>query len=162
MSLSLLYNYNGISSIIDQHKLMKNIFRIITLSKPLHPLAILIAVLILISATLQLGAALLSKSIVDQIVLRVQGKGGDVQTLILLILLAFGISLLALVATVISYRLGDHFGCRLQKFLTEKFYDKVLTLPQEYFDSEVSGKILNQLNRGIVSIKGFLNSSTNF
>src|SRR6185369_15780735 len=129
---------------------MKNIFRIITLSKPLHPLAILIAVLILLSATLQLSAALLSKSIVDQIVLRVQGKGGDMQTLILLISSAFGISLLALIATVISDRLGDHFGGKLQKFLTEKFYDKVLTLPQEYFDSEVSGKIINQLSRGII------------
>jgi ATP-binding cassette subfamily B protein len=66
------------------------------------------------------------------------------------------------VATVASNRLGDHFAGKLQKFLTEKFYDKVLTLPQAYFDSEVSGKIINQLNRGIVSIKGFLNSSTNF
>ncbi len=89
---------------------MKNIFRIIALSKPLHP----------------------------------------------------AISLVSLIATVVSNRLGDHFGGRLQKFLTEKFYDKVLTLPQEYFDSEVSGKIMNQLTRGIVSIKGFLNSATNF
>jgi len=141
---------------------MKNIFRIITLSKPLHPLAMLIAALIVISATLQLGAALLSKFIVDQIVLQVQGKGGNVQTLILLIVSAFVISLISLITTVVSNRLGDHFGGRLQKFLTEKFYDKVLTLPQEYFDSEVSGKIINQLNRGIVSIKGFLNSATNF
>lgn len=141
---------------------MKNIFRIITISKPLHPLALIIAVLILISATLQLGASLLSKSIVDQIVMRVQHQGGSSQTLIFLIILAFVISFISLVATVVSNRLGDHFGGKLQKFLTEKFYDKVLTLPQEYFDSEVSGKIINQLTRGIVSIKGFLNSSTNF
>ncbi|HZE87619.1 MAG TPA: ABC transporter ATP-binding protein [Methylomirabilota bacterium] len=141
---------------------MKNIFRIITISKPLHPLAITIAVLIVISASLQLVASLLSKSIVDQIVLRIQHKGGDIHTLIFLVILAFVISLLSLIATVFSDRLGDHFGGKLQKFLTEKFYNKVLTLPQEYFDSEVSGKIINQLNRGIVSIKGFLNSSTNF
>lgn len=141
---------------------MKNIFRIITLSKPLHPLAITIAVLIVISASLQLTAAIFSKFIVDQIVAKIQGKGGNIDTLILLIVAAFVISLLSLVATVISDRLGDHFAGRLQKFLTEKFYDKVLTLPQSYFDSEVSGKIINQLNRGIVSIKGFLNSSTNF
>lgn len=141
---------------------MKNIFRIITLSKPLHPLAALIAVLIVTSATLQLIASLLSKSIVDQIVLRLGHHGGSVQTLIILVVSAFVINLASLIATVISDRLGDHFGGRLQKFLTEKFYDKVLTLSQEYFDSEVSGKILNQLSRGIVSIKGFLNSSTNF
>lgn len=141
---------------------MKNIFRILAISKPLHPLAITIAVLIVISASLQIVAALFSKFIVDQIVLKVQGKGGEMQTLIILIIAAFIISFLSLVATVISNRLGDHFAGKLRKFLTEKFYDKVLRLPQSYFDSEVSGKIINQLNRGIVSIQGFLNSATNF
>ncbi len=141
---------------------MKNIFRIIKLSKPLHPLAFLIAFLIIVSSTLQLIAPILSKFIVDQIVLRVQHKGGDINTLIFFIILAFTTSLLGLVVSVITDRLGDHFAGRLQKFLTEKFYDKVLTLPQSYFDSEISGKILNQLNRGIVSIRGFLNSATNF
>ena len=147
---------------IQYKLLMKNIFRIITISKPLHPLAITIAILIVVSSLLQIAAALLSKFIVDQIVLKVQDKGGDIHTLIVLIITAFAIGLLSLVATVISNRLGDHFAGRLQKFLTEKFYDKVLTLPQAYFDSEISGKIINQLNRGIVSIKGFLNSATNF
>jgi len=141
---------------------MKNIFRIIAISKPLHPLAITIAVLIVISASLQIVAALFSKFIVDQIVLKVQGKGGEMQTLIILIIAAFVVSFVSLVATVVSNRLGDHFAGKLRKFLTEKFYDKVLRLPQSYFDSEVSGKIINQLNRGIVSIQGFLNSATNF
>lgn len=61
-----------------------------------------------------------------------------------------------------SERIGDHFAGRLKKFLTEKYYDKVLSLPQSYFDSEISGKILNQLYRGINSIHGFLNTATNF
>ncbi|MEK7570850.1 MAG: ABC transporter ATP-binding protein [Patescibacteria group bacterium] len=141
---------------------MQNIFRIIKISKPLHPLAITIAVLIIVSSLLQLLAPILSKFIVDQIVARVEGKGGDIQLLILLIVLAFAANLVGLIVTTISNRLGDHFAGRLQKFLTEKFYDKVLMLPQAYFDSEISGKVLNQLNRGIVSIRGFLNSATNF
>lgn len=141
---------------------MKNILRIITVSKPLHPLAIYIAILILLSAVLQLAASVLSKFIVDQIVDKLQHHGGNMETLIILVISSFVISLISLVATVGSDRLGDHFAGRLQKFLTEKFYDKVLTLPQSYFDSEVSGKIINQLNRGIVSIRGFLNSATNF
>lgn len=141
---------------------MKNIFRIITLSKPLHPLAILIGVLILISSMLQLIAPILSKFIVDQIVLKIQHKGGDIHVLIFLILIALTTNLFGLITTVITDRLGDLFAGKLKKFLTETFYDKVLTLPQSYFDSEVSGKILNQLTRGIVSIQGFLNAGTNF
>lgn len=141
---------------------MKNIVRIITLSKPLYPLLIIIALLILFSAVLQLGAPILSKFIVDEVVAKVSGRGGDLNNLILLVFLAFGMNLLGLISNVISERIGDHFAGRLRKFLTEKFYDKVLTLPQTYFDSEVSGKIVNQLSRGITTTQGFFNTATNF
>ncbi|HSX09071.1 MAG TPA: ABC transporter ATP-binding protein, partial [Candidatus Saccharimonadales bacterium] len=141
---------------------MKNIFNIIKISKPLHKIAYILAALIVISAVLQLIAPILSKFIVDQIVAQVQHKGGSMQTLIELVLLAFGTNILSLITSTISDRIGDHFAGELKRFLTEKFYDKVLTLPQEYFDSEVSGKIVNQLNRGITTINSFLNSLTNF
>mgnify|MGYP001791547587 CR=1 FL=1 len=140
---------------------MKNIFRIIKISKPLHPLAILIAILILASSTLSLIAPVISKFIVDQIVLNVNHKGGNLNTLITLILFALAANLAGLILSSVSDRLGDHFAGELRRFLTEKFYDKVLTLPQSYFDSEVSGKIVNQLARGIITIYSFLNSSSN-
>jgi ATP-binding cassette subfamily B protein len=121
-----------------------------------------LAFLIILSSTLALVAPILSKFIVDEIVLQVQGEGGNINTLIMLVLLAFGMNLASLVITTISERLGDHFAGKLRKFLTEKFYDKVLTLPQSYFDSEISGKIVNQLSRGITTIHSFSNSATNF
>ncbi len=141
---------------------MQNIFKIVKLSRPLYHLVGILAGLILLSAVLQLIAPLFSKFIVDEIVRQLQGKGGNVSYLILLIVIAFASNLLGLITSTISDRIGDHFSGRIRKFLTEKYYDKVLTLPQSYFDSEVSGKILNQLNRGIVTIQGFLNSTTNF
>lgn len=141
---------------------MKNIFNIIKISKPLHPLAMLIGLLILISAALNLVSPIMSKFVVDEIVAKIGNKGGDTNTLILLLCLTLVINLVSLILTTLSNRLGDHFSGRLRKFLTEKFYDKVLTLPQMYFDSEISGKIVNQLSRGIMSIQGFINSATNF
>jgi len=141
---------------------MNNILKTVKISKPLHKIVMLIAGLIVISAILDLVAPVISKYIVDQIVAQVQNKGGNVHTLILLIILTFVINLLSLGATTASERLGDHFAGELKRFLTEKFYDKVLTLPLVYFDSEISGKIVNQLSRGIDSIQNFLNSSTNF
>lgn len=141
---------------------VKNIFNIVKISKPLHKIAYILALLIVVSAVLQLIAPVLSKFIVDQIVAQMQHKGGSMQTLIELVLLSFGTNILALITSTISDRLGDHFTGELKRYLTEKFYDKVLTLPQEYFDSEVSGKIVNQLNRGITTINNFLNSATNF
>jgi ATP-binding cassette, subfamily B, bacterial len=141
---------------------MKNIIQIIKISKPLHHLVGILAVLIITTALLNLAAPLLSKFIVDEIVAKVQGKGGDVNRLLFLIVISFVMTFFGLVTNVITERIGDHFQGRLRKFLTEKFYDKVLTLPQSYFDSEISGKIVNQLNRGIQSVYGFLNTASNF
>lgn len=141
---------------------MKNIFRIIKISKPLHHLVAILAILILISSLLQLVAPVLSKFIVDEIVAKIQLNKGSTERLIFLIVVAFAANFLGLAINTISDRLGDHFAGRLRKFLTEKFYDKVLRLPQSYFDSEISGKIVNQLSRGITTIHGFLNTATNF
>ncbi len=141
---------------------MKNIGNIIRISKPLHHLVIILGVLILSSSAIALIAPILSKSIVDQIVAQIQHKGGDINQLLLLIFAAFGANLLSLILNTVSDRIGDHFAGRVKQFLTEKFYDKVLTLPQSYFDSEVSGKIVNQLSRGITTIQAFLNGASNF
>ena len=141
---------------------MKNILNIIKISKPLHNIAYLLSLLIILSSILSLAGPILSKFIVDQIVLQIQHKGGNMNMLVGLVRLAFGMNLLSLVISTISDRMGDHFAGRIRQFLTERFYDKVLTLPQSYFDSEISGKIVNQLNRGITTIHSFLNSSTNF
>lgn len=141
---------------------MNNILRIIKISKPLHKLVFLISALIVTSSLLELLPPILSKFIVDDIVAKLANKGGSLENLIFLITLGFILALLGQILTSISERLGDHFAGRLGKFLTETFYDKVLTLPQSYFDGELSGKIINQLNRAISSIQNFINSSTNF
>ncbi len=141
---------------------MKNIFAIIRLAKPLYGILAIISILIVTGALLDLVAPILSKYIVDEIVAQIGHQNGNLNRLILFIALTFGLGLLGIIVTAISDRLGDHFSGRLRKFLTEKFYCKVLTLPQSYFDSEISGKIVNQLNRGIVTINTFMNGATNF
>jgi ATP-binding cassette subfamily B protein len=141
---------------------MKNIIRIIKLSKPLHGLFLLLSFLILITSALDLTAPILSKFIVDNIVSNIQNKSGDIYNLIILIAFAFLASFISLILTKISDRIGDHTAGKIRKFLTEKFYNKILTFPHSYFDSEISGKIVNQLNRGILSIQDFTNTSTNF
>jgi len=141
---------------------MKNIVKIIKISRPLHPVAVLISILIVITSLLELATPIFSKFIVDEITNKTQDGNADTHKLIFWIGMAFVFSLISLVLTSVTNRLGDHFAGRLRKFLTEKYYHKVLTLPQSYFDSELSGKIVNQLNRGISSIGDFANTSTNF
>lgn len=141
---------------------MKNIYKIIRISKPLHHLVFILIVLIVITACTELVAPILSKFIVDEIVLQLKNHTGNLNHLITLIIVAFIMSFIGVVLTVTTDRIGDHFAGRLRKFLTEKFYGKVLGLSQAYFDTELSGKIINQLSRGIFTINGFMNMSSNF
>ncbi len=141
---------------------MQNIWRIIKISKPLHNIAAIIGLLILASSFLELLPPIISKYIVDEILSQIQNHSGNLGKLISLIVLSFVLSFIGVIITTASDRLGDHFAGKLRQFLTEKFYDKVLTLPQSYFDGEISGKIVNQLNRAIQSIQNFINGSTNF
>lgn len=141
---------------------MKYIGKIIAICKPLYPLLFTIAILILVTALIELVAPILSKYIVDEIVAQVNNKGGRINTLSFLIAVAFLMNLLGTILRVATNRLGDHLAGKMKKFLTETFYYKVLTLPQAYFDSEISGKITNQLSRGITTIYSFVNTATNF
>lgn len=141
---------------------MKNIWKIILISRPLHLLLSLVAFLILITSALQLVTPILTKFIVDDIVAKLQGHNGSLQRLIFLIVVSFLMSFVGVALTSVSNRLGDLFAGKLRQYLTEKFYTKVLTLPQSYFDSQISGKVMNQLNRGIYTIYQFLNGLSNF
>ena len=141
---------------------MKNIVRIIKISKPLHRLFGIITVLIVAYSLLSLVTPILSKLIVDEIVKNIQHKNSSINHLIFLIVLSFLASVASIILNSISDRLGDYLAGRLRQYLTEKFYYKVLGLPQTYFDTAVSGKIVNQLNRGIEIIQDFANTATNF
>lgn len=141
---------------------MKNIIAILRLSRPLHRLLVLLAFLIVLGTLLALVAPLLSKNIIDEVVAQIQTGSGNLDRLVFYIVIAFAASIGSIMSQSLSERLGDHFAGRLRRYLTEKFYDKAFTLPQSYYDSELSGKIVNQLVRGIQTIQQFLNASTNF
>lgn len=141
---------------------MKNILNIILISRPLHKTFGVISVLIVVTSILELIAPIISKFIVDEIVNQISTETGNITWLGILIGFAFAANFASLILTTVSDRMGDYVSGRLRAFLTQKFYDKTLNLPQSYFDSEVSGKIVNQLNRGIHVIQDFTNTSTNF
>lgn len=121
-----------------------------------------LTILILSTALIQQVTPVLSKFIVDDIYAKLTGTGGDIDRLYFLIGLSFVMTIMSTILKSLSDRMGDHFAGRIRKYLTVIFYEKILTLPQSYFDSEISGKIVNQLNRGITTIQGFMNTGTNF
>lgn len=148
---------------------MKNIGKIIQLAKPLRGVFFVITALITLGALTDLVTPLLLKFAVDA----VTKEGVTFRTLddlwrypfsyVLGLLVAMYVfNLISQALTNISSRLGDHFAGKLRKFLTETFFEKAMTLSQTYYDGELSGKIINQLNRGVQVITDFFNTATNF
>jgi len=141
---------------------MENIFKIVKMSKPMHRWIGVAAILITLQAILQQATPVTLKFVVDELTKQIADKNGDYQKLTVLFLIILLINVSNVLVTSIGARLGDYISSRLGRYLTEKFYEKIFTLPQKYFDSEMSGKIVNQLNRGIISIRGFVGTATNF
>lgn len=141
---------------------MKNITRIFKISKPLHKVLYFILFLTLLNGILQQATPLLSRQIVNEIQKQLETQDGSIERLYLLIGLTFIAGLFGIFIDSVLQRSGDYFGARIRKFLTELFYDHIFRLPQSYFDTEISGKIVNQLNRGILSVEQFMKTASNF
>ena len=141
---------------------MQGIAKIIKLSKNQHKWIILAALLITIQAVLQQVTPITLKFVVDELSLQIKTGNGNFQKLTYLFGLIFVVNIAITVLNSLNQRLGDFIASRLGRHLSEIYYKKIFTLPQKYFDSEISGKILNQLNRGISSIREFIGTATNF
>lgn len=141
---------------------MTNTLRIIKLSKPLHKFILVAGIIITFQAALQQATPITLKFVVDELTTQISTGTGNYQRLVMLFGLILTINLGSILLNVVSQRLGDFIASRLGRYLTEVYYRKIFTLPQLYFDSEISGKMVNQLNRGIISIREFIGSSTNF
>jgi len=141
---------------------MKSIFKIIKLSKPYQKWIVLAGILITGQAILQQVTPVTLKFVVDELSQQIKDGTGSYERLMFLFALIFAANLSMVVFNTVNRRLGDHIASRLGRYLTEIYYRKIFTLPQKYFDSEISGKIVNQLSRGIISIQDFIGAATNF
>jgi ATP-binding cassette, subfamily B, bacterial len=141
---------------------MQSIVKIIRLSKPQRGLIAVACVLITLQAALTQATPIVFKYVVDELTAQISHGLGNYSQLMFLFALILVINIGGVILKTVNQRLGDHISSRLTRYLAELYYRKVFTLPQVYFDGEISGKILNQLNRGIVSIGGFVGTATNF
>ena len=57
--------------------------------------------------------------------------------------------------------LGDLMGAHLRSQLSTQYYEQLLKLPQGYYDGELTGTIINRLNRAITEVASFLSMFAN-
>lgn len=138
---------------------MKAIWRIISFTKQLWPYYAAVSVISVLVAVVGLLVPLLSGQAIDIIQ---KGAGdGDIARVVWL---AVGIFVLDLASTFLSNiggYYGDKMAVRIQSSLSQRYYQHLLKLPQSYFDTELSGKIINRLNRSIGQISNFMQMWSN-
>ena len=137
---------------------MKYIWRIIKFTGKLWPYYLCIGILSILMALVGLLQPLFSGWAIDQVKL---GSSADVQKVVFLVLAIFVTEVASTLISNVQGYYGDQMSVRLYKILGERYYEHLLSLPQQFFDTELTGKIINRLNRSISQISNFMQMWSN-
>ncbi len=137
---------------------MKNIWRIVRFTSQLWPFYAAISFFTVLLALMGVMQPLLTGWAIDQL------RHGTQANLHYLILIALGIFLLDFFSNIfsnVSGYIGDQLNVRLSYYLSHRYYEHLLSLQQQFYDTELTGKIINRLNRSITQITNFFAFVTN-
>ncbi len=137
---------------------MRHIFKILKFTGDLWRYYLAIGCFTILLSLMTLLLPLLSGWAIDEI------RNGETARIGYVAWLAVAIFLLDLSSNLFSNiggYLGDQMAAKLNKSLSYRYYQHLLTLPQRYFDSELSGKIIRRLDRSIVQISSFMQMMSN-
>lgn len=137
---------------------MKYVLKILTSTRELWKYYLVIGVFTVGLSLLTLSQPILSGWVVDELA---KGTGARLGYVVKLAVLIFAMDLAYTVFSNVSGYYGDQISARLYKLLGERYYTHLLSLPQRYFDTELSGKIINRLNRSITQITNFMQMMSN-
>lgn len=137
---------------------MKDIFKIIKVTSSFKYYYIGIGILIITTSLLNLAGPFLNKLIVDLLLNDTEQRAEKLVVLLGIVLLVD--ATVTFVANISGYY-GDILSSKLNTYLAKRYYKHVLALQVEYFDNEVSGAIMNKLQRGIDQIASFIGNMLN-
>ncbi len=137
---------------------MKQIWRILAVARELRGYYIGISILSVITSLTLVLVPLITGWAIDELRL---GNDARVDYMVWLAVALFALDFASNVLNNWNGFLGDQMSVRLQRSLSSKYYAHLLTLPQRYFDTELSGKLINRLNRSITQITGFMQMFSN-
>ena len=140
---------------------MRSLLRLLSLARELWPYYLGITLAALAAAGSALLTPFIIKAATDEIVAQIRGQGGGVPALLWL---AVALLLVELVSTVVNNLggyLGDVMSVKLRAILSSRYYAKMLTLPQRYFDGQLTGTVINRLTRSITETSQFFQMFSN-
>lgn len=139
---------------------MKAIWRILKFSKHLWPYYVGVSIGSVLMALLSQVQPLLVKQAIDALP-GVIDRSRDMSVIIWAIGLMIASDIGSTLVSNISGYYGDIMAVKLRYFLSTSYFDHLLKLSQRYYATELTGKIINRLNRSIEGITTFANMFSN-
>jgi ATP-binding cassette subfamily B protein len=140
---------------------VRSIIRILFVARELWPYYAAIVASSLAVAVTGLLTPFIIKSATDYVVAAHAGEASGISTVIWLAAALLAADLANTLLTNIGGYLGDTMAARLRARLSGTYFAKLLSLPQRYFDNELTGTVINRLSRSITETTGFLNMFAN-
>lgn len=140
---------------------MKTLFKVLGYAKNLWPYYLAITLFSVLLALSNQVAPFIVKGAADMVVAAVGGTQPDYGKVFLLAAAYFGADVAGTLFSNWGGYFGDIMSAKLKKQLSEKYYQHLLQLPQTYYDQELTGTIINRLNRTIFELTNFMNFFAN-
>ena len=143
---------------------MSSLLRIVRFTRSLAPLYTAVILCSVLTSAAALAVPFLIGSATDTVAGAVSSETPAATAVRTVVLLAAAVLLAELLNTVIS-NIGGWFGDvmsnRMRTILSVRYYEKLLHLPQRWFDGEITGTIVARLNRSITEITNFAKTMSN-
>ncbi|MGP5055926.1 ABC transporter ATP-binding protein [Brachybacterium paraconglomeratum] len=143
---------------------MASLLRIVRFTRALAPLYAAIILCSVLTAAAALAVPFLIGHATDTVAGAVAGQTPTSTAVRAVVLIAAAVLAAELFNTVVS-NIGGWFGDvmsnRMRTILSVRYYDKLLHLPQRWFDGEITGTIVARLNRSITEITNFAKMMSN-
>jgi len=140
---------------------MKELGRIFRFTKSLWRYYVGVAFFSILVAAMSQMQPLLTKPAIDEVSKLVQGHAANVKLVAFLAVMIFLTDVGGTIFANVGGYIGDMLSAKLQRFMSVRYYEHILSLPQRYFDTQLSGKIINRMGRGISQISGFMQVFSN-
>ena len=120
-----------------------------------------VTIFAILSALASLAVPYVIKLATDAVVATAKGQPADYMYIIWLAIALFAADVAGTLFANWGGYLGDIMAAKMKKQLSEHYYQHLLRLPQSYYDQELTGTIINRLNRTIFEVTQFLNTFAN-
>ncbi|WP_114856487.1 ABC transporter ATP-binding protein [Brachybacterium sp. YJGR34] len=143
---------------------MSSLLRILRFTRTLSPLYTAVILCSVLTSAAALAVPFLIGHATDTVAGAVGGQTATGTAVRTVVLIAAAVLLAELANTVISNVggwFGDVMSNRMRTILSVRYYDKLLHLPQRWFDGEITGTIVARLNRSIAEITAFAKTMSN-